>query len=772
MREIPSSGRRPLTLALVTLAALTLIMFGDVLFFPDGRILSRQGLDLSTAELFYRDFEFREIKQGNFPLWNPHLFSGTPFFDGVQSTALYPPNYLHLLFPLPQAINLGIALHTFLLGCFMYLWTSHRRLHPLACTLSSVLVMFSGPYFMHIYAGHLGNLCAMTWAPLILLAIDGLLDRPSPGWCLLGVFAVTMQILATQPQYVYYTALTACIYCLFCLFRAKRRSHFVAGLLAILGGSLCLSAVQILSGLQSAPEGIRSMGVNFQFSSMFSFPPENFGTLLAPFFFGDMTSIPYWGRWYLWEMSLFFGVTGFMLALYGALAGEKRLRRYSVLMTAILLLLASGAHTPLFQLLYQYLPLFNKFRGTSKFIFPAALFLCMLAGIGMDRLMQQTQISRKFMLALFAAGALIVAAPPLIKAYPQQWGNAMRAIQATGESYLSPQAYLDAGFIENAGRFASSALLTSGMVCLLLSFFLLLRRYSEKAVYGVFVLACAEVFVFAATNRPVFDIRSLLLDNFAQFYREHPGDYRVASQFIPNMAASTGAKDIWGYFPVVLKRYAQFIFFTQGADPDRTMQLSTLQHYHPLFKMLRCRYVITPRGNGAFIQEAAPETMPRLLLMQDWQMFTRRDDIFQAMTKNSFDPLRTVILESTPLPQPERVPTAGTVTLEASSTDVLRIRATLGGAAILLITDSYSSGWRARALPGSVQQDYPVMPANYTLMAIPLAAGEHRLLLEYRPRAFMIGKWVSLASLGIFCVVLIFSVKKRINSRRRMVHET
>ncbi|HLA28292.1 MAG TPA: hypothetical protein VJZ49_10405 [Syntrophales bacterium] len=772
MKGILASGRLPLALALVTLTALTLIMFGDLLFSPDGPILSKKGLDLSTAEMFLRDFEFRELKNGNFPLWNPHLFSGVPFFDGVQSTTLYPLNYLHLLFPLPQAINIGIALHTFLIGFFMYLWTSHRRLHPLACTLSALLIMFSGAYFMHIYAGHLGNLCAMAWAPLLFLSIDGLLDRPSVGWCLLGIFAVTMQVLATQPQYVYYTALTAGIYCSFSLIKTARRGIFLAGLLAIFLGSLLLSSVQIFSGIQSAKEGIRNLGVSFQFSSMFSFPPENFLTMLSPFFFGDMTKAPYWGRCYLWEMSLFIGVTGFFLAIYGALYGEKHLRRYSVTMAAILLLISLGAHTPLFNLLYHYLPWFNKFRGTSKFIFPASLFFSMLAGIGMDSLIKHPHVSRKFILALFAAGGLLVATAPLISTYPNQWSNLMQAVQATGESYLSPQAYLDAAFIENAGRFASAALNTSGIICLMLSLFLLLRKYTEKALYCVVIMACAEVLVFAAMNRPVFDIRSVMLDDFKRFYAEHPGDYRVLNQFIPNMALSTDSKDIGGYFPVVLKRYAQFIAFTQGTDPDRTMQITTFRRYHPLFRMLRCRYVIIPRVNGVLIQEVAPQILPRLLLIQDWQTLSRRNDIFKEMAKATFDPLRVVILESDPVPQPERASTAGMVAIEESSTDSLRIRGKLGRAAILLITDSYSSGWRVRALPGSVQQNYRVMPANYTLMAIPLSAGEHRLILEYKPRAFLIGKWLSLFSLGIYIIVLICYLRTLTNTKGKMVSET
>ena len=51
-------------------------------------------------------------------------------------------------------------------------------------------------------------------------------------------------------------------------------------------------------------------------------------------------------------------------------------------------------------------------------------------------------------------------------------------------------------------------------------------------------------------------------------------------------------------------------------------------------------------------------------------------------------------------------------------------------------------------LPDSVQQDYTVLPANYTLMAVPLAAGRHRLVLVYAPLAFRIGTWLSLLALG------------------------
>ena len=66
--------------------------------------------------------------------------------------------------------------------------------------------------------------------------------------------------------------------------------------------------------------------------------------------------------------------------------------------------------------------------------------------------------------------------------------------------------------------------------------------------------------------------------------------------------------------------------------------------------------------------------------------------------------------------------------------------------AILLITDSFSDGWEARALPGSVQSDYDVLPGNFALKAIPLSAGDHQLRVEYMPSLVILGMPISFRS--------------------------
>ena len=146
--------------------------------------------------------------------------------------------------------------------------------------------------------------------------------------------------------------------------------------------------------------------------------------------------------------------------------------------------------------------------------------------------------------------------------------------------------------------------------------------------------------------------------------------------------------------------------------------------------------------------------MPRLQLVSRFRVIPRRDDIFAALTNAAFNPREEVVLETAPEPAPRPAANPGTVRLVDSSTDGLTIEAEVQSPSILLITDTYAKGWRARPLAGTVQSGYRVLPANYCLRGIPLAAGHHRFRLEYRPAGFVIGKGVSIAALvvclGIF----------------------
>jgi hypothetical protein len=769
------------------LLLLSLLMFGGT-FINSNAIVSRLGTDLSSQFLAWRDFGFSELRRGHLALWNPCLFAGTPYLGGFQAAMLYPPNLLHVVLPLGVAINLLVALHIFLAGLFMYFWSVRRGLHPLAATTAGALLMFCGAQFLHIYAGHLPNLSSMPWAPLLFLAVDGLFETRQVKWCLLGMAAMAMQILAGHPQYVFYTGVAAVLYFCFRIVRADCRLALGAGFMAIFAGAGVLSAVQLLPGLDASSDSIRSQGLPYQFAAMFSLPPENLLTLVAPNFFGNMITSPYWGRWHLWEMSLFIGVTGLALAVYGSIKGNKHLRLFSLPMALILLVLALGAHTPLFRLLYDYIPGFDKFRGNSKFIFPASLFLAMLAGVGLDMLLKEKH-KHLWLVVWIVSGAITILGLGLALRSgttnnnpAQWWRGVMNAVLATGESYLPGQFYSRIEFVTRAAGAASRGMFVAALTFALLAGLVSAVRRWRLAGYGIAMLAMLEVFIFARSSLVTFNLATARLPQLQRFFEERSGDYRVLNLMNPNIAMLTGKGDLWGDDPGVSLRYAQFMTFTQMKNPDKATQYLPFRHPSMLYRMLRLRYVFVPEGEEALgledkeaigrLQYYGPEgpwvrvfeakqPLGRLQLIYDYKVLNGRDRIFAAMS-GDFDPEKKVILESQPQPAPQKNTTGNGSDLRIidSSTDCMTIQADLTSPAVLLITDGYSKDWRARALDG-VQKHYQVMPANYVLMAVPLSAGHHHFRLEYAPRSFEIGKWISIVSLASFLAAVVWLRRSR-----------
>ncbi len=755
-------------------------MFGDVLFFSTAQVLSRSGADLMGQFLPWRQFGFEELRHGALPLWNPHIYAGAPYFGGFQSALLYPPNAVYLVLPLVAATNWGIALHVFLAGLFMYLWTRGRGLHPLAALLSGALCMFGSTYFLHIFAGHLPNLCTMVWIPLIFLCIDKVFCGCSWGWTLGGMSAVAMSVLAGHPQYFFFCSVSVVLYVLL-LTTLKGMETAPAGRLAggpgvanavaaplavcaMYAGGLGLSAVQLLTGLDAGGESVRT-NLSYESAKIFSFPWTGLVTLLCPKIFGEDLAPRYWGHWYFWEMIFYIGITGLFFAVYGAIKGEPRTRRFSITMLVLLLLLALGCHTPLYPVLFRWIPGFSLFRGMSKFIFPASLFLTMLAAIGFDVFLRRSRVSRTmmFMSSALTVGLLVFGFLARTAAWPPIMG--LLAPDPT-ESYAPVEAYTQIDYVRDAGLNASANLLAAAAAAGVLTALLACLWWSRKHVMLVCCLIVAlgisEVFVFARTTRPTFDAAKAQMPEIERFIAQHPGGSKVGGyRFLPlfrdapNFSMTSGGESLWGYDPLLLRRYGEFMFFTQGLDPDDAGTSLTFRQISPLFTMLRCRYLFYIDSNSGHLGASEnPDSMPQFQLIGNYSVLGNRDAIFSALHDSTFDPRHGVILESEPDPVPTHPGETGTVTVLDASTDRCDIEADLPAPAILLMTDPYSKGWHARALQPGPQASYQVMPANYILRAIPLAQGHHRIRIEYKPTAFTIGLAISLVCVaGYFCLL-------------------
>ena len=291
-------------------------------------------------------------------------------------------------------------------------------------------------------------------------AVEGWIQTRSRGWILAGTAAIAMQLATGDAQNCFYTAVAAGLMLIFGLLHTPHRLKAITGFVGMYAGAAAVGALQLLLGYQAASESVRAHGVSYEFASMVSFAPENLLTLLAPGFFGDMVRAPYWGRWYLWEMCLFIGVCGLALAVYGAVCGKREFRRSLVPLAVIMLVVALGSNTPLFKILYNYVPGFDRFRANAKFIAEASLCMTMLAGSGLDHLLHGPRGNRRLALGLLIAGIVVGGAAMALRSAAlapdskNWWARAMQAVNGTGETYLSDTAYTDPVSVSQAGVFA------------------------------------------------------------------------------------------------------------------------------------------------------------------------------------------------------------------------------------------------------------------------------------------------------------------------------
>jgi hypothetical protein len=284
--------------ALVLLVAMILV-FGDVMVAGDSRLLSKDDEDVAHLELGRRMFDFGQLSHGNFPLWCPKLFCGYPSFGGMQTGLVYPLSFLFLILSAVKAMNWSFMLHVFLGGMFMYLWLARQSLHRWACVAGALMFAFGAPFFLRIYAGNITLNNTIAWIPLVFLAIDGMIATPSLGWLLLGAGAVSLEFVAGFPQLFFYTAIAAALYTLVRLHESPKLWKSIAGLVLMNAFALGLTCVQWAAAIAAANECVRSRGLPYDFAGSFSFPPENWLTLVRPGVFGDKQTVPYWGRWYL-----------------------------------------------------------------------------------------------------------------------------------------------------------------------------------------------------------------------------------------------------------------------------------------------------------------------------------------------------------------------------------------------------------------------------------------------------------------------------------------
>ncbi len=743
----------------------------------DAVLLSSPRSDMLLQYLPWRVFGFGEMARGNLALWNPHLFSGRPFLGDFQSALLYPPNLVHLLLPHRLAINLTFVAHLWLAGTLVWAWGRRSGLTRPAATLAGLVGMLGAPLLLHVEGGHLTHVCTIAWTPAVLLCLDEAIRaraaagvRAAAGWVLAAMAATALQVLAGHPQFAYYTALVSLAFAAAHVlapslaarpgtgsstaFLGARAWPLLAWVGAWIGGA-ALAAAQVLAGVETALESSRWQTASAAFSATFSLPAENLLTLIAPHLFGG-AGHAYFGRWYAWEVTVFVGGATVVLA---ALARGRRARLEAAIVL-LALVVALGSELPVFGLVSRLIPGFLVFRAPARLAAVALPFIALLAARGYDAARQSGAPARAWLCAGLAAVGLAGLAALVSFSGAGAW-SALAARLGTATVREVPASVLaDPGFAAAARALMTRELLVATAGLAACAVLLAVARRRPGATHGLALLAAAELIAFAHAHRTTAP-PAMPYPPVWRAAAAAAGEARVrhTREWFANQGMLWGHLDVWGYDAGVPARYASLIL---AIDAVAEQEGESAPRLRGALSMLRWRHLfgVTPQGQPAIVSFEDP--LPRALLVDQAAVVPDRGQMLRRLTRADFEPRRQVLLETPPEPAPAAGPgPPGTVRVIASSTDSLDLDVEAARAAVLVVTDAFARGWRAAAVGEPGQPRYEVLPANVALRAVPLAAGRHRLRLEYAPPGFRAGRIVSLAALLAWTSAAVMIARRR-----------
>src|SRR5262245_28731143 len=258
-----------------------------------------------------------EIRQGRFPLWVPHAYTGAPFFANPQPALLFPLTWLAWLLPPAPALTLITALK--LVGAGLAMFWFLRSVLGLA--VPAALIGALGFEFSTTLVGWVGWALGSTimFTPLLFGAVERL--RP-PGrwrWIVALALIVALDLLAGYPQTTFLALLATGAWA---LARARDADHWF--LMRCASGvtlGVGLAAVQLAPFLEYARE-CTVLAYRSQWMSSYAVPPAAAITLLMPYAYGS--GVQSWGRWQFNIISTYIGLVPLLLAPLGAFVGRPR----------------------------------------------------------------------------------------------------------------------------------------------------------------------------------------------------------------------------------------------------------------------------------------------------------------------------------------------------------------------------------------------------------------------------------------------------------------
>lgn len=362
------------------------------------------------------NFIVESIKNNEFPLWNPYIFTGIPQFAALEPGVLYPATLIFLLFDYSTALIIILILHYFIAGTGMFFLNKHFGLSNYSSFIGGICFALSG-YVISLYNVY-PILYVICWIPYNLILLDKIIIKKDKQSIIYLILLNTLQLLSGRFDIIFISYLFFLSFIIFRLVHlpisplikggVKSTGSIIFYLIIAFGLPLLLTAIQLIPSLELLQYSTREGGLKLSQGAVWSFPPLQLLELFIGGIMGDIFTgkglFPLIGE-------NFFGGTLFVLTVYpgiictifalSAVVNINKNKTYSgyifywIVIFLVFLLISSGKYLPVFPFLYQYIPGFNLIRYPVKIFIISIFALSVLTSYGCELFINREEQTKR-----------------------------------------------------------------------------------------------------------------------------------------------------------------------------------------------------------------------------------------------------------------------------------------------------------------------------------------------------------------------------------------
>ena len=760
-------------------AAYLPLFFGKILFFRD---LAHWGF---PARAFLRD----ALVRGEFPGWNPYQGLGFPVFGDPLYGVFYPPNWLFLL------VGPGWVASMLNWQCFAHMaWGAvgvcllARRLggSSKAIIIAGLAWALSGYTTSQWTSGLL--LLADAWVPWAALGQIALLDSLRAGgkaWRQGLVKAALPSIFAVLLGEVFLAMIGAGFGLLFAfvLHAVERRgepslppprARWLLGALSAValafaaGAVVIVPARMLLGSTERAAPLLRAIAESCSLHPLrlveFALP-QSMGDAYGAFPSGAIVGEPRLGGLPL-SYSMYMGASVIALVL-AAFGRGRRLALALGGLTLLALLLALGKHTPVHAIFRRLVVPLGYMRYPEKYTVLVVAMLALLASLGTRRILSdEPQPWRRTGLLL-----LLIIAFGVISAFvlPPAW--TLFAVHGALLGSLATLGILAAHALAARASPLAPIVLVAVVVFDLSSAAWPLQGFGPRQISRPPPAARLALQLRSQPEAPPRVYRSNLIDDPVKKWvpanSNAEGELRLTRTLVTNTANAWGIATLPGYDAAI------------PALADRVWEAGLAVGQSAL-RLLGADYAILPVDDPAAAKNdrpglqpladplpgsrlyRVPDALPRVFLARHAQVLSD-DEALRRIYEAEIVAGTSVWLA--PVSEPPEVSAppgrSGTCTLESYRNNRLVALCTAQERGLAVFVEQYDRGWHATV----DERPARLLRANLIMRALPLEAGTHRIVLEFRTPGLVAGALISVLSLLLLATLWWVGRRKESASR-------